>query len=84
MTMIKCSECGKEVSDKASVCIGCGAPIPSMPDAAVATVARPDFGNLGDLTGDGRVDFEDFKVAYSKIKESIPDVQDTEEPKTDQ
>jgi len=25
--MIKCSECGKEISDTAPVCIGCGAPI---------------------------------------------------------
>lgn len=27
MALIKCSECGKEVSDKASSCPGCGAPI---------------------------------------------------------
>lgn len=27
MAMIKCSECGKEISDTAPVCIGCGAPI---------------------------------------------------------
>lgn len=27
MAIMKCSECGKEVSDKAKVCIGCGAPI---------------------------------------------------------
>jgi len=27
MALIKCSECGKEVSDKASVCQGCGCPI---------------------------------------------------------
>ena len=27
MALIKCSECGKNVSDKAKVCIHCGAPI---------------------------------------------------------
>jgi len=27
MAMIKCYECDKDISDKASVCIGCGAPI---------------------------------------------------------
>lgn len=27
MSLIKCPECGKEISDKASVCIGCGFPI---------------------------------------------------------
>ena len=33
MAMIKCSECGKDISDKAAACIGCGAPI-----ATTATV----------------------------------------------
>jgi len=27
MALIKCNECGKEISDKASVCINCGCPI---------------------------------------------------------
>lgn len=27
MTMIKCSECGKDISDTAPACVGCGAPI---------------------------------------------------------
>ena len=27
MALIKCSECNREVSDKASACLGCGAPI---------------------------------------------------------
>ncbi len=27
MALVKCSECGKEVSDKAAACPGCGAPI---------------------------------------------------------
>jgi len=27
MTMIRCSECGRAVSDQAKACVGCGAPI---------------------------------------------------------
>ncbi len=81
MTMIKCSECGKEISDKASVCVSCGAPISSGPDAASARTPAPAFGNLGDMNGDGRVDFEDFKAAYNKIKESSSDSQSSEDPK---
>lgn len=27
MALIKCSECGKEISDKAKVCIHCGCPV---------------------------------------------------------
>lgn len=27
MALIKCPECGKEISDKATVCVGCGFPI---------------------------------------------------------
>ena len=27
MALIKCSECGRLISDRAAVCIGCGAPV---------------------------------------------------------
>ena len=27
MSLIDCGECGKQISDKALICIGCGAPI---------------------------------------------------------
>lgn len=27
MVLIKCTECGKEISDKANVCSNCGCPI---------------------------------------------------------
>jgi len=27
MSMIRCTECGRTVSDRAAVCIGCGAPL---------------------------------------------------------
>jgi ribosomal protein L37E len=43
MALIKCPECGREVSDKAPVCLGCGAPIAGVVNrqAKVAT-ATPD------------------------------------------
>lgn len=31
MAMIKCDECGKDISDKAAACVACGAPIRSAP-----------------------------------------------------
>jgi predicted membrane channel-forming protein YqfA (hemolysin III family) len=31
MALIKCSECGTEISDKAAVCVKCGAPTAAAP-----------------------------------------------------
>lgn len=43
MALIKCSECRKEISDKATACIGCGAPVPNAeaPQAASTEQAAP-------------------------------------------
>ncbi|UFS71763.1 hypothetical protein LPW11_06105 [Geomonas sp. RF6] len=30
MALVKCHECGREISDKATACIGCGCPIEVM------------------------------------------------------
>lgn len=30
MALIKCLECSKEISDKATVCINCGCPLESL------------------------------------------------------
>ena len=32
MALIKCSECGKEISDKAEICVNCGNPIQPLDD----------------------------------------------------
>lgn len=56
MTMIKCDECGKDISDKAACCIGCGAPI--------TKAAKVDA-----VTSQGKIDFGDFKFALGKIKD---------------
>ena len=35
MALIKCSECGKEISDKAEVCVNCGNPINQKQESKV-------------------------------------------------
>ena len=32
MALIKCNECGKEISDKAKMCVNCGNPIQPLDD----------------------------------------------------
>lgn len=39
MALINCKECGKQISDQASSCPHCGAPVAGNPPAASATVA---------------------------------------------
>jgi predicted butyrate kinase (DUF1464 family) len=39
MALIKCSECGKDISDKAAACPGCGAPI-STAEPSSALIAE--------------------------------------------
>lgn len=59
MALIKCSECGKEVSDKAASCPNCGAPIKALTnDVIMIQVDRdpsqPFLGtivDIKDLTG---------------------------------
>lgn len=41
MALIKCSECGTEVSDKAAACIKCGAPIYAQSKATAAPLNQP-------------------------------------------
>lgn len=59
MAMIKCSECGKDISDKAAFCVGCGNPIASASKS------------IGDIDGDGKVGLGDVKAAFGKIKEKV-------------
>jgi hypothetical protein len=68
MAMIKCSECGKDISDKAAACVGCGAPIFVAGETQVDASTTSTSTVTGDLNGDGKVDFEDFKIALSRSK----------------
>jgi zinc-ribbon domain len=36
MALIKCSECGREISDRAEACPGCGAPVTANPEQRLA------------------------------------------------
>jgi hypothetical protein len=42
MALIKCAECGKEVSEKAAACPGCGAPIAAAPSPQTLPAQTPD------------------------------------------
>ena len=41
MALIKCSECGKEVSDKANACPSCGNPINNAPTPPIGQDTTP-------------------------------------------
>lgn len=45
MTLIKCPECGKEISDKSDVCIYCGYPISKEASCNTYTVVLENCGN---------------------------------------
>ena len=36
MALIRCPECGKEISDLSSACVHCGYPLSQLPDDAPA------------------------------------------------
>ena len=63
MAMIKCSECGRDISDTAIACVGCGAPM------AVAA-AKSDRSGMFDLSGLKTA----VSSATSKVKESAETV----------
>ena len=42
MALIKCPECGKEISDKAAACPSCGCPIAEMVKSGVVRVKMPN------------------------------------------
>jgi len=43
MALIKCPDCGKEISDKAASCIHCGCPIHSAKDSSIKQIVVPSF-----------------------------------------
>ncbi len=43
MALIKCPECGKEISDKASVCIHCGFPLNLLSEGDISTKIERDL-----------------------------------------
>ena len=42
MSIIKCPECGKDISDKAAACIYCGYPINKVAESALSESSAPN------------------------------------------
>ncbi len=42
MALIKCPECGKEISDKAAACPNCGCPLSEMVTSGVVRIKMPN------------------------------------------
>ena len=45
MALINCPECNKQISDKAEICVGCGAPVKKN-DESIIIIIPIKFGNL--------------------------------------
>ena len=52
MALINCFECNKQISDKAEICLGCGAPVekPPLLKYGILEIATNDFTNTMYLT----------------------------------
>ncbi len=64
MAMIRCGECGKEVSDKAANCPSCGAPVDA--ENAIAAPDKIGFDN-GEFTGTSAQIMDLAKKAVSNL-----------------
>lgn len=42
MALIKCPECGKEISDKAAACPNCGCPVAEMTTSGIVRIKMPN------------------------------------------
>ncbi len=60
MALIKCPECGKEVSDKAQSCINCGYPIAEINPAGSVSIL---------MTGTGSIPFQMYVLDMETGKE---------------
>lgn len=67
MAMIKCANCGKDISAPANFCCYCGSSLAtSSVNQENSTYQTSE--KVGDLNGDGKIDWEDFKIALSRSK----------------
>lgn len=48
MALIKCPECGKEISDKASACPNCGCPLSEMVTSGIVKIKLPRTEQIAD------------------------------------
>lgn len=69
MAMIMCSACGKDISDKAAACIGCGAPVGSTQQVVPPNAPLSTDGNAEKTLKDSHSD-----MAMGKCKDCNKDV----------
>lgn len=67
MAMIKCGNCGKDVPVPANFCCDCGSTL-AISNVSPEGSTSQSNGTIGDLNGDGKIDWEDFKIALSRTK----------------
>jgi len=51
MALIKCNECGKEISDKATNCLNCGCPVDAIKNENVEEISKKFVKHKGDGIG---------------------------------
>lgn len=70
MPLIKCPECGKEISDRASTCINCGFPL-KKENICKINGAKHDLSCILDMVNSGTTNVE---VIQRKIQEKVCDI----------
>lgn len=71
MSLIKCTECGKEISDKAKVCIHCGCPIDSNNHYIIINGIKYDFSNVYNAVIDYKNNIIDENKVYQIVTTEI-------------
>lgn len=83
MALIKCPECGKEISDKATACINCGCPIDKNDGATKANQASSTCPKTVDVLSHGKPGFMSIlektvsKFDRMQLKKCITKLSDT-------
>ncbi|MGB4599994.1 MAG: zinc ribbon domain-containing protein [Trichlorobacter sp.] len=72
MAMIKCANCGKDVPAPANFCCDCGSTLAILSVNPENSTSQAS-GKIGDLNGDGKIDWEDFKIALSRSQKYASD-----------
>lgn len=71
MITVACDKCNKEIIGPASFCSSCGTPLPAPGETADCSASGAE--TTGDLNGDAKIDFEDFKIALSRSRRYASD-----------
>ena len=79
MALIKCPECGKEISDKAKMCIHCGYPLEELNSNTIQpeeseTTEEYDTYNLPPITQKYQVIMTSYGINKTRIAEELEDV----------